>query len=102
MHYAIIAYDAPGATVLRQRYMEAHLAHIGKVLESSQVLCLAGPLKDASGEALGSLLVVDVADPQAALDFMAQDPYHAAGVWSEIRIEAFTPAAGTWIGGRTW
>jgi uncharacterized protein YciI len=102
MHYAIICSDAPGSAEKRTALMQAHLQHIEQVLDSSNMLTLAGPLRDHTGAVTGSLLVVDVADAEAARRFIEQDPYHGAGVWREIRIETFSPAAGSWVGGRNW
>ena len=102
MHYAIICSDAPGSAEKRTALMQAHLQHIEHILASGDTLSLAGPLRDHTGAVTGSLLVVDVADAEAARHFIEQDPYHAAGIWREIRIETFSPAAGSWVGGRNW
>lgn len=102
MYYAIIGEDASDAGALRQEHLQAHLAHIEQVLATSEILKLAGPLKDGHGEMIGSLLVVDVPSEADARRFMEADPYHAAGVWAELKIEAFSPVAGSWVGGQAW
>ena len=102
MYYAIIGDDGPQATALREQHLQAHLAHIEQILATSDALKLAGPLKDGHGKMIGSLLVVDLPSQADARRFMEADPYHAAGVWASIRIEAFSPVAGSWVGGQTW
>ncbi|MCC5867220.1 MAG: YciI family protein [Gammaproteobacteria bacterium] len=102
MYYAILGEDTPQAGPLRQQHLQAHLAHIEQVLATGDALKLAGPLKDGHGEVIGSLLVVDLPSEADARRFMEADPYHAAGVWGNIRIEVFSPAAGSWVGGRNW
>ena len=102
MYYAIIGEDAADAPALRQQHLQGHLAHIEHVLSTSDSLKLAGPLKDAHGEMIGSLLIVDLPSEADARRFMEADPYHTAGVWAKLTIEAFSPVAGSWIGGQTW
>lgn len=86
-------------TPLRQAHGAAHMAHVEAHLDRYRI---AGPLKDADGVTIGSLLIVDAEDAADARAFLETDPYHAAGFWGEISIHAFLPAAGTWIGGVIW
>lgn len=100
MPFTIIGRDAPGSESLRREHLEAHLAHVERVIDR---ILVAGPLRDpATGATTGSLLVVDVPDAAAARDFMESDPYYAAGVWSTLEIESFAGVAGTWVGGLAW
>jgi hypothetical protein len=97
--YAVITEDAPGAAALRTEHLQAHLAHMQAVIGH---FALAGPLKDESGVPTGSLLIVKATTAEVARALVEQDPYFAAGVWARLRVEAFTAAAGDWIGGTTW
>jgi len=97
--YAIIAHDAPGAGTLRIQHLAAHLAHVEAHLDQ---MLVAGPLKNAAGDVCGSLLVVKAQSEEDARTFLAKDPYHAANIWSEIQICAFSAVAGDWVGGRNW
>jgi len=100
MPFTIIGRDAPGSEGPRREFLAAHLAHVERVIDR---ILVAGPLREpASGATTGSLLVVDVPDAAAARAFIEQDPYFAAGVWSEITIESFSTAAGAWVGGLAW
>ncbi|MFN3945121.1 MAG: YciI family protein [Allosphingosinicella sp.] len=91
--------DAPGSGVPRRERLAAHLAYVETIMDR---ILLAGPLKDASGAVIGSLLVYDAATAEEARALLEGDPYHVAGVWAETRIETFLPVAGTLVGGRNW
>ena len=98
MPYAIMLWDGPDGAALRQEHLAAHLAHVEANLPRYLV---AGPFR--SGDAFtGSLLVLDAATEADARALLEADPYWTAGVWAEVRVEPFRPAAGSWVGGRTW
>lgn len=97
--YAIITTDKPGSKAVRMGKLKDHLAHIENVLDR---IAIAGPMRTADGEFSGSLLVIKAESEADARAFLEQDPYFAADIWSEIRIEAFAGAAGDWVGGKTW
>jgi uncharacterized protein YciI len=96
---AVWAEDAAGAEVARASALMAHLAHVEAVMAH---LWVAGPLLDAAGNTVGSMLVLDVADEAAAQALMAADPYFQAGVWGRISYRPFKAVAGQWVGGKTW
>lgn len=98
-HFAVIAWDAPGAEPIRAAHREAHFARIDGIMGQ---LAVAGPLRDAAGRFTGSLVIVKADDEAGARAVLEADPYHAAGVWDRFEIHAFLPAAGEWIGGTTW
>jgi uncharacterized protein len=99
--YVVFAYDYPGAEAgeHRQRLLHAHLAHVEKVMER---ILVAGPLSDETGNAVGSLLLLDVPDEAAARAFMAADPYASAPIWERLEIRGYRAAAGRWVGGAAW
>ncbi|MFO0335596.1 MAG: YciI family protein, partial [Pseudomonadota bacterium] len=79
MPFSILGRDAPGSDAPRRQHLDAHLAHVERVIDR---ILVAGPLRDpSSGATVGSLLVVDVPDAAAARAFIEADPYYAAGVW---------------------
>lgn len=78
---------------------EAHFAHIEATLSNALV---AGPLRDEEGTTVGSLLIIKAASAAEARAHLEADPYFDAGIWSDIRITEFVPAAGDWIGGKIW
>lgn len=97
--YAIVTTDHPGSGDVRREKLRAHLAHIEQTLDT---LAVAGPLRDADGAITGSLLVVHAESVDDARRMLEEDPYYQAGIWSSIEISAFSAAAGSWVGGKTW
>lgn len=98
-HFAIICRDALGSAPIRAAARADHFARIEGIMDS---LAIAGPLKDPSGGFVGSLVIVKADDEAGARAILEADPYFIAGVWGRIEIRAFLPAAGAWIGGKTW
>jgi uncharacterized protein YciI len=88
--FALICTDKPGAIETRKANREAHLAHIadtGCVLQ-------AGPFLNGAGEMSGSLVILDVADRAAAEAWAKGDPYARAGLFADVRIEAWRKVIG--------
>ena len=83
MLVAVICTDKEDALDLRMANREAHLAYIGE----TGVVAQAGPFLDADGQMCGSLVILDVADMNAAQAWATGDPYARAGLFSDVRIE---------------
>jgi uncharacterized protein len=98
-HYAIVARDRPGAAAIRQAARADHLAHVEANMDRYAV---AGPLRDEVGDIIGSLLIVYADSAVEARAFLSLDPYFIVDLWGDIAIDAFNPAAGDWVGGKTW
>lgn len=82
MLIALIARDKPGALQTRLDNRDAHLAYI----EKTGVVSQAGPLLDAQGGMIGSLVILDVADLSAAEDWAGNDPYKHAGLFESVEM----------------
>ena len=82
MFVALIAHDKPGALSIRQENRPDHLAY----LKSTEVVAQAGPLLDAEGGMIGSLIILDVPDMAAAEDWAANDPYAKAGLFETVTL----------------
>lgn len=65
-------------------------------------IAIAGPLRDENGLSNGSLFVFKTMSPEEAEELFRSDPYFKAGVWTRWEVHPFLPAAGEWIGGKTW
>ncbi|MDH5672434.1 MAG: YciI family protein [Myxococcales bacterium] len=90
MQFLIYCQDKPNHEELRKATRQEHLSYI----EGFEVL-LAGPTLDDSGEHMtGSVLVVELPDRQAALAFVAGDPYSRAGLFERTTIERFKRVIG--------
>jgi uncharacterized protein YciI len=90
MRVALICSDKPGHLEVRKANREAHLAY----LKETGVVEMAGPFLDAEGGMNGSLLVLDVADLQAAMDWAAGDPYAKAGLFDRVEIREWKKVIG--------
>ena len=97
--YAIHALDGPGGAEKRSRHLAAHLAHVEARIDRYFV---AGPLKNAAGAAISSLLVVEANDEADARAFLAEDPYAAVDLWDSVHVSAFAAVAGSSVGGAAW
>ena len=82
MLIALIARDKPGALQTRLDTREKHVAY----LKETGVVSQAGPLLDAEGGMIGSLVILDVADMAAAEAWAANDPYAAAGLFESVEL----------------
>lgn len=56
----------------------------------------AGPLLNAKGEFVGSLLIIEAEDEATARATVNDDPYLVGGVWQSIRVDRFEPVKGRW------
>ncbi len=98
-YYAIITRDRPGAAKTRMEKLKEHLAHVEAHIDR---LAVAGPLRDAAGAFLGSLLIVKAESEADARALIEADPYFKADIWSDVDIGAFGAVAGDWVGGKAW
>lgn len=90
MFYAVICTDKPGALPIRMENRPAHVAY----LKECGVVTQAGPFVNADGEMAGSLVILDVPNLEAAQDWAASDPYALAGLFADVRIEAWNRVIG--------
>ena len=82
MLIALIARDKPGALQTRLDTRDAHVAY----LKASGVVSQAGPLLDEAGGMIGSLVILDVADMDAARAWADADPYAKAGLFASVEL----------------
>ena len=90
MPVAMVCRDKPGALPVRLDNRAAHLAHI----QATGVVEMAGPFLDEAGQMCGSLIVLEVADLQAARDWAAADPYSKAGLFASVAITEWKKVVG--------
>ena len=82
MFVALIAHDKTDGLPIRQENRPDHLAY----LKSSDAVAQAGPLLDAEGGMIGSLIILDVPDMAAAEDWAANDHYAKAGLFQSVTL----------------
>lgn len=97
MWYAIIGSDHPDSLARRQSARPRHLARL-HALQDAGRLRLAGPFAAIDSVAPGaagfhgSLIVAEFEDLAAAQAWADADPYVEAGVYADVRVEAFIQA----------
>lgn len=79
--FAVICRDKPDQLSTRLATRDAHLAFLKK----ADHLRMAGPLVEDE-KMCGSLLVVEMDDLAAARDWVAGDPYQAAGLFVSVQV----------------
>jgi len=87
MQFILECQDKDGGLDLRLSTRPEHLAYMqGKV----DHIVIAGPILDeATGNPVGSLIVLDYPDRVGAEDFAANDPYAKAGLFKSVSIRPF-------------
>jgi len=90
MQFALICIDRPGHIEVRRQNREAHLAYV----RETGAVSLAGPFLDEAGEMAGSLVILDVADIEAARGWAANDPYARAGLFERTEIRPWKRVIG--------
>ncbi|MBC8023585.1 MAG: YciI family protein [Burkholderiales bacterium] len=94
MLFAIIAEDVPGSLARRLEMRPAHVERL-KALHEAGRLVLAGPHPAIEAEDpgpagfTGSLIVAQFASRDAAIAWVAEDPYALAGVYARVSVKPF-------------
>ena len=89
--FTISCRDKPESFDLRARTRDAHLAYLAAV---GAAVRLGGPRLDAQGRSIGSLLIVEAEDADAAQALADADPYARAGLFASVRIEPWRLVVG--------
>lgn len=85
--WAVHCLDAPGSAALRK---ELRPHHSRWLRDGRPRPLLYGPLTaDATGEVVGSLIVVAAPDRETVERHFAEDPFRTGGVWQQIRVDRF-------------
>jgi uncharacterized protein YciI len=82
-YFAIHCIDKPDSAELRASTRASHLAHVQAL---GDAVLVAGPLLRPDGRAMGSLMIIEFDDRDAAVAFAAADPYHLAGLFESRSI----------------
>ena len=90
MLVALMARDKPQSLDIRQANRAAHLDYI----EATGVVSMAGPFLDENGSMTGSLVILDVADMDAARSWAENDPYAKAGLFETVVLSEWKKVVG--------
>ena len=92
--------DREGSEEARRAALAEHLEYIESILNC---IAVAGPARtESGGRPVASCFVYHTDDEQEARRLLENDPYFKAGIYADVALSFFTPAAGTWIGGKIW
>lgn len=87
MLFAFMLMDKPGAGELRQQMRPVHKEYLAEMQDR---IAFAGPLVADDGTTMiGSLLVIDFRDHEAACAWLAKEPFVQAGVFACTTVQAF-------------
>jgi uncharacterized protein YciI len=85
--YVFRLLDKPAAGALRDRVRPAHKAYLAAVADR---IAFAGPLTHDDGVTMiGSLLAIEFASREAALAWLADEPFTRAGLYTGVEVHAF-------------
>ena len=85
MLYVLVCEDKPDSEALRKSVRDRQLEHL-----RAHDIRNAGPmLDDDEVTMVGSVIVMDAADREAADAFAAGDPYRQAGLFERVTMRAF-------------
>lgn len=91
MLVALIAHDKPDAQDVRAANRADHLAHLGS---EPEMIAQAGPLLDADGGMIGSLIIMEVPDMDTAQRWADADPYAKAGLFQSVTLRPWKKVIG--------
>lgn len=87
MHFVVQCLDKPGALPARLHHYEAHKAYLAT---APVRILVSGPLLHEDRETMiGSFFLIEEDDLGKVEAFNQNDPFHAAGIWAEVRINRF-------------
>jgi uncharacterized protein YciI len=83
--YAWIGRDGPRGRALRKLHRQAHLDGLRGLADAGRILH-AGPLLDAAGDPVGSLVILEAESLDAARAIAARDPYVVEGIFESHEV----------------
>ncbi len=93
MHFVAICLDKPNSLDLRLSNRAAHLDYLRR---HAKTIRTCGPLLDDDGETMiGSMLILDVPNREAADAILAEDPYKKANLFSKVEVRPWRWVIGT-------
>jgi uncharacterized protein YciI len=84
-NFVLIGHDISESTEKRKRHRPAHIEGI-EGLEAAGRIHFAGPMLDAEGKPLGSVILFEARDLEEARGIAARDPYVCEGVFERHEV----------------
>jgi uncharacterized protein YciI len=92
--------ESADTAALRETHLRAHFDYIEGILDR---LLVAGPAGGKANDDFAfSVFVYATDDRNEAERLLHGDPYYDCGLYGDVTLEPFVPAAGAWIGGKVW
>ncbi|HET7335419.1 MAG TPA: YciI family protein [Rhizomicrobium sp.] len=88
MFFIVTAMDKPNSKDTRMATRSDHLAYIGGTNGAAR---LGGPFLNDAGEMIGSMVILEAENLDAAKAFAAGDPYAKAGLFQSVTITPWKP-----------
>jgi uncharacterized protein YciI len=96
MLFVVTCWDKPGHLQTRLDARPDHLAYLASLKDH---LKLAGPFLAADNQtAIGSLMIYDCVDQDAARAIIDGDPFTKADLFASVEVKAWRQGAGTPLG----
>ena len=86
MLYALLCTDKPNSTDVRAKMRPDHLAYLSSLGDAMK---FAGPFLDDAQSPIGSLVMIEAEDRNAAEGIAKNDPYNIAGLFQSVEIKAW-------------
>ncbi|WP_284946221.1 YciI family protein [Acidisoma cladoniae] len=86
MNFTITNMDKPDSFALRAATREMHLGYLDSIVG---VIVAGGAFLNAEGKPIGSLLIVEAPDQEAAQALAAEDPYARAGLFATMTVSPY-------------
>ena len=83
--FCLIGRDGEQGGERRQKHRDAHLANLEPLARDGRVR-FGGPLRDAAGQPVGSVVIFEAKNLAAAHDFAETDPYVTEGVFESWEV----------------
>ena len=98
MKFCFICWDKPDQLRLRASTREAHLTYLknaSNVFFAGTFMCEDEIDNEASPTPIGSMLVIEAKDREAAENWAASDPYAIAGLFDSVEIHPWSHSFGS-------
>lgn len=94
--FILLCRDKRGAADLRARLRPEHLKYIDA---HEKRVWLAGPMLCENGAPVGSMLIIEAEDEQAARAFADKDPYAQGGLFESVEVRPYRFVRGRFLAG---
>ncbi|MGD9915519.1 MAG: YciI family protein [Rhizobiaceae bacterium] len=88
-HFIVYALDKPDRLDRRNAVRDEHRNRLRNP-DAAVKVAVAGPMHDAAGRMIGSMLVIEAESAAIVEAFVAGDPYVREDVYGEVAVRPFT------------